>query len=221
MNRQASAPRDAVHHPVFARFYSRIAPVMDERAGVAALRRELLAGLSGRVIEIGAGTGLNFPHYPREVCEVVAIEPDRHLRRLALDAACRAGLPVDVVPGTAEGLPVKSEAFDGAVACLVLCSVRDQRRALAELHRVLKPGGELRIFEHVRAPSAAAAVVQWAVDHTCWPLLMGGCHTGRDTVANVEAAGFGMETLRRLRIPQGRLPVPSATHVLATVRRPG
>lgn len=121
-------PHDPVHHPVFARFYARASTAAETRAGIGPLRRELLHGVSGRVIEIGAGNGLNFPHYPRAVSEVVAVEPERTLRRLAASAALRCEVPVDVVPGAAEALPVKSEAFDAAVASLVLCTVRDLPR---------------------------------------------------------------------------------------------
>ncbi|MGW7003712.1 methyltransferase domain-containing protein [Streptomyces sp. NPDC054933] len=213
------APREAVHHPVFARAYARWAPLADARLEMGRHRRELLAGLSGRVIEIGAGSGLTFRYYPAAVSEVVAIEPERRLRRAAADAALRVDLPVDVVPGVAEALPVKSEAFDAAVACLVLCSVRDQRRALAELRRVVKPGGELRLLEHVRSTARGTAAVQRAVDHTLWPLLFGGCHTGRDTLAEVASAGFRLEEVRRLRVPDGPIPVPSAPHVLCVARR--
>lgn len=212
--------RNPVRHPLFARCYARIAPLADERAGLAAYRDELLAGLSGRVIEIGAGSGLNFRRYPGTVAEVVAIEPEEHLRSLAADEAQRAGVPVAVVSGTAEDLPVKSEAYDAAVACLVLCSVRDQRAALAELFRVLRPGGELRLLEHCRAEGRALAGVQQALDRTVWPLLFGGCHTGRDTLGAVHAAGFGIVRLRRPRIPSGRTPVPTAPHVLAVARKP-
>lgn len=214
------APRDPVHHPLFARAWERWAPYLEERAGVRRHRARLLEGLSGRVIEIGAGSGLNFAHYPGTVSEVVAIEPERRLRRAAVEAARRAEVPVDVVPGLAEALPVKSEAFDAAVACLVLCSVRDQRRALAEIRRVLRPGGELRLLEHVRSEHAGAAALQRAVDRAVWPALFGGCHTGRDTLAAVAGAGLRLGPVRRLRIPDGPLPVPSAPHVLATAYRP-
>ncbi|MFI2300516.1 class I SAM-dependent methyltransferase [Actinacidiphila glaucinigra] len=225
MRSRTGVTREPVHHPLFARFYARCGPVMDARAGFAAHRETALAGLTGRVIEIGAGTGLNFRHYPRAVAEVVAIEPERHLRRLAVDAAQHAEVPVDVVPGVAEALPVKSEAFDAAVASLVLCSVRDQKRALAELHRVLRPGGELRLLEHCRAEGRGHAALQWVADRTLWPLLFGGCRTGRDTLAAAEAAGFDVLELRRFHVPErGKgltLPLPSSPHILATVRRPG
>ncbi|GAA4929200.1 class I SAM-dependent methyltransferase [Streptomyces coeruleoprunus] len=212
--------RDAVHHPLFARFYARVSVVADAKGGVAAYRRELLDGLSGRVIEVGAGNGLNFAYYPGAVSEVVAIEPERLLRRLAVEAAVRAGVPVDVVPGAAEALPVKSEAFDGAVASLVLCSVRDLRRSLAELRRVLKPGGELRFFEHGLAPGKLMATAQRALDATVWPLMCGGCHTARDPLAAIEAAGFEIVTYRRLRVPEKGVRLPTSACVLGVARRP-
>ncbi|TJZ59273.1 class I SAM-dependent methyltransferase [Streptomyces piniterrae] len=214
-------PRGTVHHPVFARCYAHCyGPGLDRRAGVAALRDELLAGVTGRAIEVGAGSGLNFPHYPGAVSEVVAIEPESTLREAARTAAARATVPVDVVPGVAEALPVKSEAFDTAVASLVLCSVRDVRRALAELRRVLRPGGELRFFEHGRAAGRGLAAVQWSLDRTLWPLLMGGCHTWRDPLGEIRAAGFEVVRVRRLRVPERRPTLPSSPAVLGTALRP-
>ncbi|GHF30337.1 methyltransferase type 11 [Streptomyces mashuensis] len=218
--RRSRTPHDAVHHPVFARFFARLGPLLDARAGVGAYREELLAGLSGRVIEIGAGPGLNFSHYPGTVSEVVAIEPDRHMRRLAVEAAVRSGVPVDVVPGVAEALPVKSEAFDAAVVCVVLCSVRDVRRALAELGRVLRPGAELRFFEHGRAEGPVLAMAQRALDRTVWPLLFGGCHTARDPLAALREAGFEPAGHRRVRVPARGLVTPASTCVLGVARRP-
>ncbi|MDT9687644.1 class I SAM-dependent methyltransferase [Streptomyces sp. P9(2023)] len=218
-SRTARVPRDAVHHPLFARFYARFSVSADTKGGVGALRAELLSGVSGRVIEIGAGNGLNFAYYPGAVSEVVAIEPERHLRQLAADAALRAEVPVDVVPGAAEALPVKSEAFDAAVASLVLCTVRDLPRALAEMHRVLRPGAELRFFEHGLAPSPGMARTQRALDRTVWPLLFGGCHTARDPLAAIEAAGFEPVTFRRLTVPENGPRLPSSYCVLGTARR--
>ncbi|MER5553920.1 class I SAM-dependent methyltransferase [Streptomyces sp. NPDC002793] len=217
--RSAPVPRDAVHHPVFARFYARMSVAADLKGGVADHRDELLSGLAGRVVEIGAGNGLNFAHYPPAVSEVTAIEPERNLRQLAAGAALRAEVPVDVVPGTAEALPVRSEAFDAAVTSLVLCTVRDLPRALAEIKRVLKPGGELRFFEHTRAPGRVLATAQRAADRTFWPLLFGGCHTARDTVAAIRGAGFELETYRRFRIPEKGPQLPSSPCVLGVARR--
>ncbi|WP_455351761.1 class I SAM-dependent methyltransferase [Streptomyces sp. SYSU K217416] len=218
--RSTKVPRDVVHHPLFARFYARFSVAADLRAGVAAHREELLTGLSGRVIEIGAGNGLNFAHYPVTVSEVVAVEPERTLRRLAVSAAMRAEVPVDVVPGAAEALPVKSEAFDAAVVSLVLCTVRDLPRALSEIRRVLRPGGELRFFEHGVARGRAMATTQQALDRTVWPLLFGGCHTARDPLAAIEAAGFELDGYRRLKVPETGITLPTSSCVLGTARRP-
>ncbi|MFI8103142.1 class I SAM-dependent methyltransferase [Streptomyces sp. NPDC086023] len=217
--RRKRVPQDPVHHPLFARFYARMSVQADTRVGVAELREELLSGLSGRVIEIGAGNGRNFSHYPRAVSEVVAVEPERTLRRLAVRTALRADVPVDVVPGVAEALPVKSEAFDGAVASLVLCSVRDLARSLAEVHRVLRPGGELRFFEHGLAPGPNMASFQRVLDRTVWPRLCGGCHTARDPLAAIEAAGFRIVQQRSLRIPERGPAFPDSYCVIGSARR--
>ncbi|MET7710995.1 class I SAM-dependent methyltransferase [Streptomyces sp. NPDC005407] len=218
--RSTKVPRDAVHHPVFARVYAKVSVAAETKAGIAAYRKELLSGLSGRVIEIGAGNGLNFAHYPSAVSEVVALEPERSLRHLAAQAARSAEVPVDVVPGAAEALPVKSEAFDAAVVSLVLCSVRDLPRALAEIRRVLRPEGELRFFEHGLAETKGMARTQRALDRTVWPLLFGGCHTARDTIAAIEAAGFELGTYRRLQVPEKGMRLPSSPCVLGVARRP-
>lgn len=204
---------------MFARFYARMSVTADLKGGVAAHRDELLSGLSGRVIEIGAGNGLDFAHYPGAVSEVVAIEPERGLRQLAADSALRAEVPVDVVPGTAEALPVRSEAFDAAVASLVLCTVRDLPRALAEIKQVLRPGGELRFFEHTLAADGALATARRAVDRTFWPLLFGGCHTARNTVAAIGEAGFELGVHRSFRIPERGVQLPSSPCVLGVARR--
>ena len=115
------------------------------------IRHELLAGLSGRVIEIGSGTGPNFRFYPDAVSELVAVEPEDYLRARAEEAAGHAGRPIRVVDALADELPFEDRSFDAAVAAQVLCSVPSQAAALTELRRVLRPGGELRFYEHVIA----------------------------------------------------------------------
>lgn len=209
-----------MRRPVFSRLYTRAFGPALERAGAATHRQRLLAGLEGRVLEVGAGNGLNFPHYPGEVTEVVALEPEPGLRAAAESAAPRASAPVTVVDGIADHIPAPDASFDAAVACLVLCSVPDQARALAEIHRVLRPGGQLRFFEHVRADSPRMRRVQRALDATVWPLVCGGCHTGRDTVAAITSAGFTLTDVDRFLFPETSIPTPAATHVLGTALRP-
>ncbi|MFI2205288.1 class I SAM-dependent methyltransferase [Streptomyces sp. NPDC020192] len=209
-----------VHHPVFARFYARCSVGAETRLGLADIRARLLTGLSGRVIEIGAGNGLNFAHYPAAVAEVVAIEPEPLLRRLALQAALRAQVPVDVVPGAAEALPVKSEGFDAAVLSLVLCSVRDVARTLAEVRRVLRPGGEVRFFEHGRGGGRAMTLTQRALDRTVWPALFGGCHVAREPVAALREAGFELGPHRRLLLPEQGPKLPTSYTALGVAWRP-
>jgi SAM-dependent methyltransferase len=206
---------DAVRHPVFARFYAWLAP-LEDRAGVAEHRRDLVAGLRGRVLELGVGTGLSFAHYPAAVDRLVAVEPEPTMRANAAKAAHAVALDVELVDGTADALPAPDASVDAAVVSQVLCSVPDQARALAELRRVLRPGGELRFYEHVLSPGAPGRRVQRALDATLWPRAMGGCHLGRDTAAAVAAAGFEVRALRRFRVGA----TPAAPHVLGVATAP-
>ncbi|MFI8189513.1 class I SAM-dependent methyltransferase [Streptomyces sp. NPDC085946] len=216
----ARGARDPVHHPLFARCYARFSVTAESRMGLAGIRERLLAGLSGRVLEVGAGNGLNFAHYPDAVSEVVAVEPERVLRRWAVESARRAEVPVDVVPGTAEALPVESGAFDAAVLSLVLCSVREVPRALGELRRVLRPGGEVRFFEHGRGGGRVMTFTQRALDRTLWPRLSGGCHLARDPVGALRDAGFGLGPYRRLTLPEKGPALPASYCVLGVAWRP-
>lgn len=204
-------------NPLFARAYAWLSPRMEQQ-GVGEQRDELLAGLEGRVVEVGAGNGLNFGHYPETVSEVLAVEPEPYLRRLATEAARHAPVPVRVVDGVADALPSADGTFDAGVVSLVLCSVPDQPRALAELYRVIRPGGELRFNEHIRADTPGLARVQRAVD-VVWPRVAGGCRSGRDTPAAISAAGFEIESIRRFRFPPGPIPLHTSPHALGTARR--
>jgi ubiquinone/menaquinone biosynthesis C-methylase UbiE len=200
-------------HPVFARVYARLSARMDE-VGAAEHRRRVAAGLSARVIEVGAGNGRMFPHYPPQVTEVLAVEPEPYLRAAAVVAARSAPVPVTVVDGLAERLPAGDRAFDAAVTALVLCSVGDQAVALGELRRVLRAGGELRFLEHVSADRPGRLRrVQRLVDATLWPALFGGCHAGRDTAAAIARAGFVIEELDRFHFPPGGPTSPASPHI--------
>ena len=210
-----------IKHPVFARIHAKCAGPSLEKAGIGKHRDRLLAGLSGEVVEVGAGNGLNFPHYPATVQRVVAVEPEPDLRGLAEKAARSASVPVEVVEGRAEALPFPDGSFDAAVACLVLCSVTEQGAALNEISRVLRPGGTLRFFEHVQADGAGMRRVQRALDATIWPLVAGGCHTSRDTAAAIAAAGFTITELDCFEFPETRIPLPIQTHILGTASRTG
>jgi ubiquinone/menaquinone biosynthesis C-methylase UbiE len=185
-----------------------------EKAGYGERRGQLLAGLTGRVLEVGAGNGMNFAHYPPEVTGVLAVEPEPRLRTLAEDNAEEAPVSIEVIDGTADHLPADDASFDAVVASLVLCTVPDVPVALTEVHRVLKPGGELRFFEHVRADTPRLARVQRLLDATVWPAVGGGCHAHRDTRTAIEDAGFTIKDLEALRIPDTRIPGPTSPHIL-------
>ena len=215
-------------HPVFARWYPARAVAMD-RAGFGAYRTRLLAGLSGRVLELGAGSGLNFAYYPAQVERVVAIEPEPRLRELALAAAREAPVPVEVVDGDAADLSAFAGSFDAAVCALVLCSVPDQRAALAQLRAVLRrreddSAGEVRLLEHVRAGGGALRLIQRALDaSTLWPLVGAGCHCSRDVTAALPGSGLVATSVERFSFPPSGPTLPTSPHVLLTAepeRRP-
>ena len=206
-----------IARPRFARGYPAAAARADARGG-AEHRRRLLQGLNGRVVELGAGSGLNFAHYPDTVTEVVAIEPEPTLRARAAEAARGARVAIDVRAGTADALPLGDGELDAAVASLVLCSVPDQQRALAELRRVTRAGGELRFYEHVVGTGRFGAV-QRALDATrAWPAFTGGCHGARDTQAAIAASGWTIERVRRFPFKAGPVALP---HIIGAARRPG
>jgi SAM-dependent methyltransferase len=176
-----------------------------EERELGARRHELLAGLEGDVLEIGAGTGASLPHYERAV-RVVALEPDASMAK-RLPAKVAAKVPVEVVTGTAEAAPFPDESFDVVVSAFMLCSVADPPAVLAEARRVLKPGGKLVLLEHVLAEGRMA---RWQERLT--PLhrkLAGNCHLNRDTRATVAAAGFDAAGVERTRLP-GMTPLTRA-----------
>lgn len=182
------------------------------------LRRRLLEGLRGRVLELGCGDGRAFEHYPPRVSRVVAVEPDPTARAVAVERAREAPVPVDVVEADAVALPFEDGSFDAAAVLWVLCSVPDPYGALGELRRVLASGGELRFYEHVRAESMLFRGVQRAVDSLFWTRSLGGCRTTRDTVGALRDAGFELEALDRGFHSSSLLTVTSAPYVVGVAR---
>ena len=182
------------------------------------LRRRALAGLSGRVIEVGSGDGRSFEHYPTTVESVLAVEPDPNARASAAERAAAAPVPIEIVGGDAEALPAEDDFFDAAVVMGVLCSVPDPAAALAELRRVLKPGGGLRFWEHVRSRNPAFRAVQRAGDALFWTKALGGCRTTRDTEAAIRDAGFEIEALDRGFHSSSIATITSAPYVVGRAR---
>ncbi|OPF77321.1 SAM-dependent methyltransferase [Streptomyces antioxidans] len=207
-----------VSNPLFARIYPRINAVA-EAHGSLDHRRELLAGTRGRVVEIGAGTGANFRHYPPEVDQVIAVEPEPRLRAMAERAAADGVAPVEVRGGRAEHLPVEDASADVAVMSLVLCTIADVPSALAEAARVLKPSGELRFYEHVRSPHRRLLRTQRMLA-PFWRLFGGGCHLTRDTERAITDAGFTVQDVRRFDFLINGRAHPSAPSIIGTARPP-
>jgi SAM-dependent methyltransferase len=182
------------------------------------LRRRLLAGLRGRVIEVGCGDGRSFEHYPSEVEYVLAVEPDPVARAGAAEGAEAASVEIEVTDGLADALPAGDASFDAAVVMGVMCSVPDVPAALGELRRVVVPGGELRFWEHVRSRSLPFRGLQRALDALFWTRALGGCETTRDTEAAIRTADFEIVELERGFHSSSFLTVTSAPYVLGIAR---
>ena len=215
---RASA-KDTVRRPLFANV---LYPRFREAArahGEDQYRERLLEGLHGRVLELGCGDGDHFRLFPTTVTELVAVEPEENLLRRARAAAAQAPCPVRVVSGFAESLPAEDGEFDAAVAAHVLCSVNDQATALGELMRVIRPGGELRFFEHVRAEGSLHTGAQLAVQPV-WSWLGGGCHLARGTEQAIRDAGFEIERCERFEFAADFLSKLGSPHILGVARRP-
>lgn len=169
---------------------------LPENFGLRELRRNVLRGVRGRVLEPGIGTGRNLPLYPPGVERLVGVDPDEVMLRRARERAGKVPFPVDLVPASAGELPFEDASFDAAVATLAFCTIPDPLKALRETRRVLGSGGELRLLEHVRMEREPVARVQEAAT-PLWKRVAGGCHLDRDTLALVREAGFGVERVGR------------------------
>ncbi|MEI7544265.1 MAG: class I SAM-dependent methyltransferase [Mycobacteriaceae bacterium] len=204
MTQKPPMPEKTLDHPFFARMWTVMSA--HETPLLRRLRGENLAGLSGRVLEVGAGTGTNFAYYPDTVDEVVALEPETRLAPTAREAAAGVSVPVTVIESTIETMPA-AEPFDAVVCSLVLCSVDDPDAVLRQLNSVLKPGGELRYFEHV-ASAGWRGGLQRLADFTVWPRIAGNCHTHRHTERAISNAGFTVETARHQSTFPAWVPLP-------------
>jgi ubiquinone/menaquinone biosynthesis C-methylase UbiE len=195
---------DAPEHPIFARFYDRMLDSV-EKGGLAEMRRELLNEARGRTLELGAGTGHNLRHYPDAVTALVLTEPDPHMAARLRERLQREGVPAgaeaSVDEASAEELPYDDGSFDTVVSTLVLCTVPDPARSLAEVRRVLAPGGSLIFVEHVRADGGVRAWVQDRLERP-WGFIAGGCHPNRPTGDLLREAGLRVERLDRGTLPK-------------------
>jgi ubiquinone/menaquinone biosynthesis C-methylase UbiE len=191
---------DATWGRLFAAAYDRSLKATEE-AGLRRLRTELLAGAAGRVLEIGAGTGVNLDLYPDAVEDLVLVEPDPHMAKRLRARLSESARRATVLEVPAERLGVEAASFDCAVATLVLCTVPDPLATLAELTRALKPGGRLLFIEHVRAANPALARWQDRLEKP-WRFLGDGCHCNRDTGATLAASRFELEAVERGRMPK-------------------
>ena len=214
--RQDRLMADAPEHPIFARFYDRMFDSI-EKAGLAEMRAELLSEARGRTLELGAGTGLNLPHYTDSVTALVLTEPDPHMATRLRARLQREGAPAGIDAGvdeaSAEELPYDDGSFDTVVSTLVLCTVPDPARALAEVRRVLAPGGLLIFVEHVRAEGGVRAWMQDRLERP-WGFFAGGCHPNRPTGELLGDAGLRVERLDRGALPKaGPLIKPLVTGV--------
>jgi ubiquinone/menaquinone biosynthesis C-methylase UbiE len=172
-----------------------------ERAGLSDMRADLLLSLEGRVLEVGGGTGLNLAHIPTSVSELVIVEPDELMIRRLRPRLAGAPIATRIVRSDAERLPFGDGTFDAAVCTFVLCTVRDLDRSLAEVRRVLRPGGRLAFLEHVESDDPRLARLQDRM-HGAWLKVGHGCHLNRRTLDALQASGFQVADVERGDLPK-------------------
>lgn len=199
----------------FSPFYDRFMQRAEEDS-LRVWRAELLSTLEGEVLDLGAGTGANVPYWPEAVEHVVATEPDAGMARRLRERARSAG-KIEVVEAPAERLPFADEAFDAVVSTLVLCTVDDLAASIAEIHRVLRPGGRLVFVEHVASDKRPLRKLGQRVLEPLWKPIAGGCHLTRRSHEAIERGGFTLEDLTRESM-RGAMPVVRET-VRGTARK--
>lgn len=188
---------DATWGRAFARIYDR-AIAESEDAGMRERRRALLAQARGRTVELGAGTGLNFAHYPEAVGELILTEPFPPMAKRLRE---RAGAKATVIEAPADRLPLPDASADTVVSTLVLCTVDDVPATLAEIARVLRPGGRLLFAEHVRSDDPKLARWQDRLEGP-WKFVGHGCRCNRDTLGSLAASPLEVETVEHEKIPK-------------------
>jgi ubiquinone/menaquinone biosynthesis C-methylase UbiE len=174
---------------------------MERKPPIRANRQKLLAAAGGRVLEVGAGTGFNLPHYPVGLAELTLTDELEGMLRRAERRAREAGRRVASRQAAVESLPFEDGSFDTVVGSLLLCSVDNQDRALAEIRRVLKPDGQYLFLEHVRSsdPKVAHSQDRW---ESVWKVIAMGCHPNRDTLPRIESV-FTVAELEQSELPLG------------------
>lgn len=170
---------------------------LGERTGLSRWRHRLISDARGRVLELGAGTGLNLPHYPDSVDGLTLVEPDRHKAERLARKAADLGLEAEVVRAPAEYLPFDDAQVDTVVATLVFCTVADPRIAASEVRRILAPGGRMLFLEHVRSDGRRMGALQDRLERP-WMKLADGCHCNRRTVPILRGSGFDVEVAARV-----------------------
>lgn len=189
----------AIWGSLFALAYDRLMAAT-EQGGLARHRESLLGSAAGHLLEIGGGTGANLPYYGRHVAGLVITEPEEPMARRLERRLSASRLPARLCRAHAEQLPFRDESFDAVVCTLVLCTVRDPMRALAEVRRLLKPRGRLLFIEHVRSDDSAVARWQDRLRGS-WACIGCGCQCNRRTVESIRGAGFSIADLRRDVLP--------------------
>ena len=192
-------PRGGLNQRIFAWAMARFSPRYERFS--AKYKERLFAGLSGTVLEIGPGTGVNFRYFRDHAVRWIGVEPNLFMERYLREEATRLGMPIDLRVGTADRLPVNDDSVDAVIGTLVLCCVPDQRQALREIVRVLKPGGRLVFIEHVAAFRGSRLRRIQNFVTPLWKWLGDGCHPNRETWAELEQVGFAEVTFERVTAP--------------------